>query len=205
MSENSSKKKKGIPWSIIAILAVTIVPFGGAYISYYTGFGVSDTTVNEGVLIKAEPAKVLQDILKDAVGETPNFDRNYKWRIIIPITEQCNEKCQSNLFVTRQVHVRLSEKAERVERYAVNIGAAAGEQYLQSIAEDYPYLKTFSVTSEQWKAWIDGANVPVDMAENPYYILVDQVGFAMMYYTVEHDGNQLLKDIKRILRYTIEK
>lgn len=205
MSENGSVKKKGLSWNLIAILVVTIVPIAGAYISYFTGIGVSETTVNEGMLIKADPAKSLQDLLENASGETPSFDRNYKWRMLIPITDQCNEQCQKNLYTSRQVHIRLGEKAGRVERYAVNLGGVQGQKILDEIAEEHPMLKVFTVTKRQWDNWMDDTNVPENMDEKPYYILVDQVGFAMMFYTVEHEGNQLLKDIKRILRYSVDK
>ena len=36
-------------------------------------------------------------------------------------------------------------------------------------------------------------------------ILIDQEGFAMMAYDNHHSGNQLLKDIKRLLKYSYEK
>lgn len=36
-------------------------------------------------------------------------------------------------------------------------------------------------------------------------ILIDQDGFAMMVYDNQHSGNQLLKDIKRLLKYSYEK
>ncbi len=205
MSENKPEKKKGLSWTIIAIMVVSITPIVGAYISFYTGFGVSKDTVNSGVLIESSSVKKLQDLLGDASGEKPSFERNYLWRIIIPMSEDCNEACQQNLYTTRQVHVRLASKADRVERYVANIGGEAGEQHLQTLAGDHPKLKHFSVTKEQWKTWTEGTNLPASAEAEPYYIIVDQVGFAMMYYTAAHEGKDLLVDIKRILRYTIEK
>ena len=35
---------------------------------------------------------------------------------MVPISANCDAACQQNLFITRQVHIRLAEKAARVER-----------------------------------------------------------------------------------------
>jgi len=35
-------------------------------------------------------------------------------------------------------------------------------------------------------------------------LLIDQEGFAMMSYTTAQHGNELLKDIKRALKYSID-
>jgi hypothetical protein len=195
--------KKSKPWQLIAILAVTIVPIVGAYIAYYTGVGVPQEHVNEGELIA--PAKNLTDILSQAEGNVPSFEKNYFWRLMIPVNGQCDRVCEQNLYVTRQVQTRLNDKSERFERYAVNIGGEEGEVFLNKIAADHPQLKHFSVDPQIWSDWLRETNVPQDINGQPYYLLVDQVGFAMMVYTAKHDGNQLLKDIKRVLRYSPEK
>lgn len=203
MSHLANPTKKSKPWQLIAILLATVIPIVAAYVAYYTGIGVPDERVNEGTLLT--PAKNLQDLLPQAQGEVPGFDKNYLWRILIPITGTCNEACAKNLYTTRQVHIRLAQNAERVERYAVNLGGDSGDQFLQEIAAEHPLLKHFAVDQKTWDEWLQDANVPADLNAEPYYILVDQVGFTVTMYNAEHDGNQLLKDIKRVLRYSPEK
>lgn len=202
MSEAQNRAKKSISWQLIAILAVTVVPIIAAYVAYFTGIGVPKERVNEGELIV--PAKNLKDLLPLAEGDVPSFAENHQWLLLIPVGEECDQACQQNLYVTRQVHVRLGEKADRLQRYAVNIGGSKGADFLQATAEQHPLLKSFSVDEQQWKLWLQGTNVPADSSAEPYYILVDQIGFAMMYYNAQHQGNQLLKDIKRVLRYSPE-
>lgn len=199
---DSPKTKNNKPWQLWAILLVTVVPMAGAYIAYFTGLGVPESQVNEGELLR--PAKNVAELVETAEGDIPSFDENYDWRLLIPVTAQCNRACQQNLYVTRQVHIRLSEKADRLERYAVNLDGADGEAFLQSIRAEHPLLKTITVERQQWQQWLADTNVPADVEAEPYYLLVDQVGFAMMYYGIQHEGNQLLKDIKRVLRYSPE-
>lgn len=198
MTQVAEPKKK--PWQLIAILLVTIVPLIGAYVVYYTGFGMPDDAVNEGELIT--PAPNFEALRAYAAGDLPAFDSNRKWRLLVPVPEDCAEQCQQNLYVTRQVHIRLAEKAERVERYAVNLAGSQGAEWLEGIKPEHPRLKIFEVPRERWNAWLEGTNVPSDAGAQHYYLLVDQLGFAMMFYTTDQHGNQLLKDIKRILRYS---
>lgn len=200
MNDATAQKPKKNSWPLIAILVITLVPLIAAYVAYFTGMGVPDDTVNEGVLLS--PPKNIGVILADAEGDIPELNNNLKWRLLIPIPPHCGEACQQNLYITRQVHIRLAEKGERVERFAVNIGGADGTHFLQQIQPDQPGLESFTVAESVWHEWLRGTNVPDDLADGHYYLLVDQVGFAMMFFTTNHDGNQLLKDLKRVLRYS---
>lgn len=197
MNKAAEYNQKKMSWQLIAILAVTLIPIIAAYVAYYTGIGVPKDTVNKGVLL--EPAKNVSDVLGDASGDIPSFTDNLKWRLLIPVPRECDKDCQQNLYITRQVHIRLGEKGERVERYAVNLGGATGEEFLQSIRPEHPQLKHFSVSPDTWESWLKESNVP---GVDHYYLLVDQVGFAMMFYSVQHNGNQLLDDLKRVLRHS---
>lgn len=200
MTQTADTKKT--PWQLIAILVVTLVPLVAAYVVYYTGIGMPDDVVNEGELISAAPN--IDSLLPHAAGDLPRFNNNRKWRILLPVTDSCGEHCQQNLYVTRQVHTRLAEKGERVERYAVNLAGSVGEEFLDSIRTEHPRLKTFDAPPVQWNTWLAETNVPGDPDAQHYYLLIDQLGFAMMFYTSDHHGNQLLADIKRILRYSPE-
>lgn len=195
--ENAVKNRKKMSWQLTAIVLVTLVPMVAAYVAYFTGVGVPQSRVNEGVLL--EPARNLADVLPLAQGDKPEIENNLLWRMIIPVPATCDQACQRNLYITRQVHIRLADKADRVERYAVNIGGSEGAAFLQSIAAEHPGLKSFSMPEEDWHKWLAGTNMPVS---DHAYLLVDQVGFAMMFYSEQHDGNQLLKDLKRVLRYS---
>lgn len=193
--------QKKTPWQLYAILAVTLIPLIAAYVAYYTGIGVPDESVNEGTMLT--PAPTMAD-LKGLEGEVPEFGTDRVWRLLVPIPEVCGESCEQNLYITRQVHTRLGAKAERVDRYAVNLAGEAGDSYLQAIAADHPDLKTMTAPLPQWQQWLRDIDAELDLNARHYYLLVDPQGFAMMAYTSEHTGNQLLTDIKRILRYSPE-
>lgn len=187
-------------WQLRLMLLITVVPLVAAYIAYFTGWGVPGSTVNKGDLLS--PVLDVKPLLEDSGSGVPGFGSDTKWRLFIPVTEGCSEACQQNLYVTRQVHIRLGDKSERVERYALAIGDAA-TAYLDTIQSEHPKLKTLPVSSEIWYDWQAGSG----LAEQPnghFYFLVDPQGFAMLKYSDEHTGNELLKDIKRILRFAPE-
>ncbi len=194
-----SALKKG-RWHLRAMLLVTFVPLIAAYVAYYTGWGVPQTTVNNGVLL--EPALDTTLLLADASGEPLDLS-DIKWRLLIPVTDPCNKACQQNLYVTRQVHVRLGEKAERIERVALAVGDAA-EAYLADIRAEHPRLKILSISPSGWQDGWQGNQMPAAQEAEHFYFLVDPQGFAFLRYSEAHEGNALLKDIKRILRYTPE-
>ena len=199
-TQNTAQPKRGA-WQLYAILLVTFVPLVSAYIAYYTGLGVPETTVNNGYLL--QPAMDIKPLFAAAAdGETPNFKDNKQWRILIPVASSCNAACVNNLYVTRQVHVRLGEKAERVERIAVPVNGEEAAEYLKNIAVEYPRLQVVNIPASIWQNWWSGASVPAQNLSEHFYFLVDPQGFAMLLYNENNDGNQLLKDIKRVLRYS---
>lgn len=198
----STSQRKGLPWPFIIIVAVIVLPIVAAYVAYYTGMGVSDETVNKGELL--EPPVPFSALATQAEDSESVELQGRRWRMLIPVTVPCDAGCQQNLYTTRQVYIRLGEKNERVERIAVNLAEAEGEAYLAEIEKDHPHLRDVSVELGAWQAWLADTNAPTDLQKTPYYLLVDQEGIAMMYYTADHHGNDLLDDIKRLLRYTPE-
>lgn len=200
-AEAQPAPRKG-SWQLKAILIVTFVPLIAAYVAYYTGWGVPQSTVNNGRML--QPALDIKPLLADAEGTVPVFEDRREWMILVPVGADCGEACAKNLYVTRQVDIRLGEKSVRVERYVLNVGAEAGSAYLRSIAKDHPNLQVLSAKPSRWQNWVLASNLPPSTEQHHSYFLVDPQGFAMMKYTEQHHGNQLLKDIKRILRYSPE-
>jgi hypothetical protein len=196
----STKKNK---LTLYALFGVTIVPIAAAYFMFFTGIGVPERTVNSGVFLP-KPVNVKAILLPDQAAELARFDTEKRWRLLIPVPKLCNDQCQQNLYTTRQVHIRLGEKSVRVERVAVNLAGQDGSTYLDSIAADHPLLKRVTVTEQQWQQWMAKAEFNQDMMDRHYYLLVDQEGFAMMEYDTTIHGNDLLKDLKRALKYSIE-
>lgn len=199
----SSKQKSGISrLAGIGVVAAVALPMLAAYTVFYTGLGMPRGTINQGELLT--PAQAVPELpLLDEQGQAVNFaQEDPKWRYLIVSGDACDANCEGLLYTTRQVHIRLGDKAPRVERMLLTT-APLSEESRRKIAEQHPALRIATATSQQLSEWL--ADSDHAQLERPSALLVDQGGFAMMVYTGQHTGNQLLKDIKRLLKYSYEK
>lgn len=200
-SDELSGKKKAIgKVQAILVFSVIIVPMIAAYLIFKTGVAMPGATVNKGVLLQpalsVEPLNIV-DINGDKFSATGK-----KWRYIIPYSQDCGKLCEDSLYLSRQVHIRLGEKARRVERILVSLDGSA--ESLTEIAKEHPRLRFANLSSQQLTSWLEGNSVEGDVLKTGNYFLVDQEGFAMMTYLPSHDGAALLGDVKRLLKYSYE-
>lgn len=195
--ETSDNKKK--PFALYAILAVSILPMAAAYFMFFTGVGVPDHTVNAGQLF---PNAIALSDVKDIEG-LDQLEKEKKWRLLLPVSESCDEKCHALIHLTRQVHIRLAQKSNRVERYFVSLSGSASDEIYEALRPEHRYLGKLSASEAEWERWLAEASPNINPGA-PYYLLVDQEGFAMMVYTAEVEGNDLLKDLKRVLKFSID-
>lgn len=204
--EADRRERKGRPglgrWTGLIVFASVVLPILAAYIVFYTGVGIPTDTVNQGELLT--PAQQIADLeLLDRDGKRIDFSaEEARWRYLIIADETCAEECEQLLYTTRQVHIRLSEKASRVERLLVT-AAPLVQQRHSDVASRHPQLRFASADRQQIDRWL--ANSDHAQLPRPSALLVDQNGFAMMVYGNQHSGNQVLKDIKRLLKYSYEK
>jgi len=194
MTETEAKPRSRRP--LIIILVVSILPIALAYFVYFTGIGLPSRTVNAGHFI--EPAKSVEALV--GASTWSEFQADKKWRLIVPIGAPCDASCEKNLYTSRQVHIRLAQNSERVERYAAMTGQLQ-ETALAEIKKEHPRLTFLTTPVDDVNAWID--TLP-DAISDDFYLLIDQEGRAMMSYDSSLHGNLVLKDIKRALKYSID-
>ncbi|MBB6520129.1 hypothetical protein [Pseudoteredinibacter isoporae] len=200
-ADSSIKPNKGIGnWQAVLLFGIIALPMILALLIYKTGIGKPGSTINEGVLLT--PAKQVDTFAHADTQGQSLLASGKKWRLLIPYHAACNEACLSNFYITRQVHIRLGEKARRVERVMVSLGAMTPA--LETLLLEHPRLRVMPVDSAVYSNWLAEASLPEDSNVLEHYFLVDENGFAMMAYSAEHDGNKLLKDIKRVLKFTSE-
>ena len=172
-----------------AIMLIVILPMVIAYSVYYTGVGVPQGTINKGQLI--DPPQQIDDLsLQTLDGKNWHVaDQATRWRLIIPGHAQCNELCQQNLYLTRQVHIRLAEND------------AATEEFIHT---EHPHMPIVKSSADAVKNLFAQTNLPPEAISAGHYFLMDQEGFIMMSYNPQHQGKDLLDDIKRMLKYSYE-
>lgn len=195
-------KKSGLGrFQGISVIASVLLPIAAAYVVYYTGLGMPEGTINQGELLQP-PVNVNQLPFSER-GETPLQlgAEKAKWRYLILPGGDCTTDCEKLLYTSRQVHIRLGEKADRVERLLVTASPLEEEQQ-RKLQREHPRLRLVQL-EEGALQQLQQQTAHKDIA-GPRALLVDQQGYAMMAYDNHHSGNQLLKDIKRLLKYSYE-
>lgn len=190
----------------VLIILIVATPMLAAYIMFQTGWGVSLHTTNKGELINpplpitalalASDSQSIESLLESTSSAK-------KWRLLVPVDASCAETCQKNLYTTRQVHIRLAEKAYRVERVILSLSANLPSELEKQLAEDHPNTQRITASESSLSQWLSAAGIQANARE--YYYLIDQEGFTMMRYNASHTGQDLLDDIKKLLKFTYDK
>lgn len=187
-----------------SVMLVVILPVVMAYVLFFTETGIPSDTVNKGDLL-TPPLPIEQWQLRTLDGNPWKLDeQSTQWRLLIPGGADCDDQCQKNLYITRQVHIRLGGKAPRVERLYLLDDETLDTATARYFSDQHPELKVLRVNADAMRAALAETNLPADPSARNRYFLMDQQGFVMMGYTRQHTGNELLKDIKRMLRYSYE-
>jgi cytochrome oxidase Cu insertion factor (SCO1/SenC/PrrC family) len=204
MSVTEKKQQQRGRLQAAAIMAIVIAPMLIAYGVYFSGVGIPQTTVNKGELI--DPPQSIKELsLQTLDNQDWNISSTQKrWRWVIPGYSTCNEQCQENLYLTRQVHIRLAEKSGRVERLYLLLDDQMESSTLAFIQQEHPHMPIVKTTQAAIDELFARTNLPANAIAEGRYFLMDQEGFIMMSYTPEHQGKELLDDIKRMLKYSYE-
>ena len=196
LSDNQKVRRKSQRIFLLIVL-VSVLPIAAAYIAFFTGIGIPSQTVNTGVFIK--PAISLEPLVSSEKWQDWQIDK--KWRLLIPLSEGCFNECEINLYTTRQVHIRLDQRSNRLQRIAVILDDSFSSSRLDEIKKQHPGLQIMTANPDTVAAWFK------TLDKLPYknnYFLIDQEGRAMMAYDQQHHGNDVLRDIKRALKYSID-
>lgn len=204
MNNNDTEEKRKINWSSWVILAVITAPMLMAYFVYSTGFGLPQGTLNKGDLLL--PATDINPLIITLPGSKEKVHLADKkiWRMVIVGNNDCDSACQKMLYLSRQVHIRLGEKANRVERLYLNTADTWSAPFAAELKKEHPKLVQAQIDPVAWRNLFSQTSISGHTlsAENIY--LIDQQGFAMMSYDITHSGADLLDDTKRLLKYSYE-
>jgi len=156
-------------------------------------------THNQGTLLA--PAKSIEELpLLDAKGEAFDYlAGERKWGLLIPGGADCDEQCRQTLWLTRQLHTALGRRALYLRRYYLTSELPLAAEFAKYLAGEQPGLTVLQVDAS---ALAKLAETAATGGGEPAYYLVDKQGYIMMYYTVKHSGEQVIDDIKFLMKQT---
>lgn len=205
---NSSKLKLSM------ILLMIMVPISLATVVYhFSGSDADLGTTSRGKLI-IPVIDITELKLLDAEGKpaylsfeeltanvSPEDYEPRPWQLLYLGSASCDAACQQRLYFLRQLHIRLSGEASRVQRAYVVAGGEtvdeATQNYLQQEQADMRILHADAATLAA--ALQRSVEAGVDPAASHYIYVMDPVGNIMLYFTPENDAEAILKDLDKLL------
>ena len=196
-SNNAIGSKKRNPYTVWFVVIAFIAPVALAYIMFFfvdvKSFTNHGEILNPIVHIKSfgltdeEDQVIPQDVL------------TYKWRLISFLGKDCDERCASRLYDTRQIHTSLGKNQHRVLRMFVHLEPAS-ETLTKLIDETHEnVIHVNGNTSHIIEALGGNVHDGLGIDDNETYIM-DPRGNVMMRFTQEQPNKEFLYDLKKLLK-----
>ena len=159
-------------------------------------------TTNRGVLVHpARPLTLPADML---VADVPANDYILgKWTLLYIGDADCDDVCSGNLYKMRQVRIAQNENMKRVQTLYMVLGDGLQDALGEMLASEYSNTDVAlapAELAEQFSAEFLIGGVSMDAAERIYFI--DPLGNLMMYYQADANPSGMLKDLKKLLKYS---
>jgi cytochrome oxidase Cu insertion factor (SCO1/SenC/PrrC family) len=200
MNQQVNDNKRGIT-PVTLLTLIFVVPIIMAVLVYNFEALRPAGTTNHGELI--HPPKPLHFTLQDGAGEPfTQEDIKGRWTFVVITNGNCDEKCQQQVYLMRQVRWAQGDEMNRVQRLLVVTRSEAVAQ-LQGLIDQYPGM--FVATGEQSRinALLNEFQhdaVPLDKGDRIY--LVDPLGNLMMRYAPDSNPKGMIKDLKKLLSFS---
>lgn len=188
-----TERKKKVPWTLFAVLAVCIAPVLASYLAYYVIKPQGRT--NYGALIdpRAHPIPPLGSTALDGTPVSLDAYKG-KWIMLQVDDAQCDDKCQAKLFEMRQLRLTQGKDMDRIER----VWLVPDKEPLETfILRQYDGTHVLRVDAAAVKAWLPTEK---DTTPTDHLYMIDPLGNLMMRFPKDADPNKIKKDISKLLK-----
>jgi cytochrome oxidase Cu insertion factor (SCO1/SenC/PrrC family) len=161
-----------------------------------------DVTTNSGTLVHpARPLALPTDIVH---GGKPLAEYlQGKWTLVYLGNADCDDTCKANLYKMRQARTAQNEHMKRVQRLFVFEGGPLSEDVTAYLASEQPQLDRVQLSPPQFGQLAEFFVIDdIKVRDAGRVYIVDPFGNLMMYYPPNADPRGLLKDLKKLLKYS---
>ena len=194
--ENRTRRSRS---QLVLIWVLFLLPPISAWVAwkYFGEQGVGATT-NAGTLVS--PARPLQLAgLREADGTALTEEElRGRWTYVLFAPGDCDERCQKQLYLTRQVRIAMSKDIPRVQRLLV-LARQPTPELAQLLAEEQPDLR-WVVRGEQADILLQQFHGEGFDPRGEQYFLVDPLINLMMFYDLEVPTKGMMKDLQKLLK-----
>jgi len=185
---------------LLSIIAIAVLTTAVPYLMYYTGLWIPAATTNEGILLQ-EPVLIDSFDFRKADGSAWDLAaQEPRFRLFFPVIGECDEVCRDNIYLVRQVDTRLGKDGAQVERIYLQLGEQEDAELRELLEAEYPRMIYLRGEASQWREALAGKPEIAARFDGHEYYLSHRYGALAMAYNEEHSGNQLLEDLKFLIR-----
>jgi cytochrome oxidase Cu insertion factor (SCO1/SenC/PrrC family) len=185
-------------------LGICALPLWAAWVVYLDPTLVPRERVNRGELI--EPPRSMPDIhLHTLEGRPFQFkDLVGRWAILWLIGSSCDEDCPWKLYQMRQIALVLNQERVYLERLVVPLDPRLNSQLGRHL-KDYPGTWMITGPASEIAALADQIRAAGGLkpGEPGSFCVIDPQGNLILRYPYDADPRDMLKDLKRLLRYSL--
>ncbi len=175
-----------------------------SWVMHHAGDGgwKPEGTTNHGKLVHpARPLTLPADLM---AGDKPlDLYLQGLWTLVYIGDGDCDAVCNQNLYRLRQIRMAQNENMNRVQTLYLLLGDSVPPVLQDMVSKEYPRLTVVPVTAAQARSiapFFRIDDVDMSQAERVYY--VDPLGNLMMYYTPDAEPNGMLKDLRKLLKFS---
>ena len=196
-TQQQSRKRNNRPfWALLALFGISYI---AAWVFYMSDdmLGMSKTS-NYGELVS--PVQPIGAIaLQRMDGSQLNTkELRGKWLLISVGDSGCEQSCQENFYKMRQIRRAMAKDRSRVNR--MFLMTDNGQQAsLQEKLKDYEGMEVIGGSGTAVKKLLTILSIPGNDIKDRVFI-IDPIGNLMMRYPSEAEPEEMLKDLKRLLK-----
>lgn len=159
-------------------------------------------TTNRGSLVHpARPLTLPADMM--IAGQAASDYLQGKWTLLYIGDADCDAVCNENLYKMRQIRTAQNENMRRIQLLYLVRDEAIPAPLMAMLARDYKDTAVTPLAADQAAQiapyfLIDGVAMQAD--ERVY--IIDPLGNLMMYYPPDADPSGMLKDLRKLLKYS---
>jgi cytochrome oxidase Cu insertion factor (SCO1/SenC/PrrC family) len=169
----------------------------------YTDYSRNDAAASHGDLIV--PPRTLENInlIELAKQSKQQHSLHGKWSLVYLNEGMCDKDCGDNLYKMRQLRLAAGEFAPRIQRVLVVIDSVASPLSDEMLQHFSGQLLLHAEQHEQMSSLKIFARMKDEnpVTERRLY-LIDPLGNLMMSYPPDTEPAGIIKDLKRLLRYS---
>ena len=203
----SASRQRGFLSSRQALVLLALMFMAPAFVAWVMHNSTEqgwrpEGTTNRGELV--HPARPLTLPAGMMIADTPANDfLQGKWTLLYIGDANCDAVCKENLYKMRQVRTAQNEHMRRVQQLYLVLDAAVPAALQTLLDNEYKKTAVTLVSDEQAEQidpyfLIDG--VSMQGAERVY--VIDPLGNLMMLYPPDANPGGMLKDLKKLLKFS---